>query len=444
MINDNSDQKPLVQKYFSNTIASILVFTTLFISLTESAYGTSLRYVFTLMFAYYIASSETIGKFTLSRGSIKYIAFLMLYAFCFFVFGSGNNLIIHLFTICFGVVFVYNMMLSLNYDVVKIWQYATKFWYVIYFTLIVELIIVIYGFQGLLYETFPEANRTYGLPAYRSLINTFAIFFRLEFNGLNSIILQAQAYGQLCVMLTILGFSYTQSSFRKSHLFKFLTLVMCPLILYSISPNITASIIFIFIIANIFFVKFYLGVFSTAKFIILSGVISIVVCLYYLSDLGFVRTYNFNSLYTLFMSKQIEFMVTRSFFDYVLGVGLDEYYNVAPKFEIAYLSYLSVSGLIFGFVNLFVIFKFTGLTFKQVKALNAGDLTKKRVVEIQIANLLFVLSMLLSSVHFPVITSYLGSLIFIFHLSFGLYMLKINITIPAESEAGSVMHKSKY
>jgi len=144
------------------------------------------------------------------------------------------------------------------------------------------------------------------------------------------------------------------------------------------------------------------------------------------------------------MSKQIEFMVTRSFFDYVLGVGLDEYYYVAPKFEIAYLSYLSVSGLIFGFVNLFVIFKFTGLTFKQAKALNAGDLTKKRVVEIQIANLLFVLSMLLSSVHFPVITSYLGSLIFIFHLSFGLYMLKINITIPAESEAGSVMHKSKY
>jgi len=336
------------------------------------------------------------------------------------------------------------MMLALNYDVVKIWQYASRFWYVIYFTLIVELIIVIYGRQDLLYDIFPEANRTYGLPAYRSLFNTFSNFFGLDFNGLNSIILQAQAYGQLCVMLSILGFSYTQSSFRRSHLFKLVLFVAWPLIIYSVSPNITSGIILSFIFGYFFFVKFYLGVYSTAKFVLFSGVISIVVYLYYLIDLGFVRIYSFIDLYYLFMSQQFEYMVTRSFFDYILCVGLDDYYDMAPKFEIAYLSYLSVSGLIFGFVNLFLIFKFTGLTFKQVKALNAGDLTKKRVAEIQIANLLFVLSMLLSSIHFPVITSYLGSLIFIFHLSFCLYMLRINSTIPAKSEVGSAMHKRRY
>jgi hypothetical protein len=54
------------------------------------------------------------------------------------------------------------------------------------------------------------------------------------------------------------------------------------------------------------------------------------------------------------------------------------------------------------------------------------SLIDKEIIEIQISNLLFVLSMLLSFMHFPVITSYFGTLIFIFNLSFGFYILKVN------------------
>jgi hypothetical protein len=355
-------------KYHSNIIAGILVFVTLFINFAESAYGKSLRNIYTSIFAYYLVSGLIISRFTLTKYSLIYILFLVLYVFLFYAFGSGNNLIIHLLTISFGVVLSYNSLLSLKYDVMKIWRFAKYTWYVIYLTLIIELIVVILGYQGFLYDVFPEANRTFGLPAYRVLNNTFANFFDLDFQGLNSITLQAQAYGQFCVMLSIFGFSYSKSTtYRKSSLIHLLLYIVLPLIFYSISPNIMSGIIFVFIIIYVLTIKLYLRIFSFTKFMALSAFFFALIFFYYFIELGFVRKYALEDLYDLFLGQQMDYMLTRSYSEYFLGVGLEEYYDVSPKFEIACLSYLSVSGLLFGLVNLIILSKFICSTLKQVK-----------------------------------------------------------------------------
>lgn len=418
--------KPPMKKYHSNIIAGILIFITLFINLAESLYGTSLRYIFTSIFVYYLATSLIINGFTLTKNSLGYIFFIALYVFSFYMFGSGNNLIIHLLTICIGVALFYNSLLALNYDVIKIWKFVKIIWCVIYLTLAIELIFVILGYQDLLSDTFPEFKRTLGFPAYRSLDNTFASFFEFNFKGLNSITLQAQAYGQFCVMLTILGFTYTENRYRISNLIRLLIFIVVPLIMYSISPNITAIVIFIFIVSYFLFIKSYLKIYSFVKLLSLSIILIILVLFYLLGDFGFVRKYQFHDIYDLFLSHQFDYFLTMTFSDYILGVNLENYYNVAPKFEISYLSYLSVSGLIFGLLNLIILFKFTHSTLKQIKYFYKTKPFYKKLIEIQSANLLFVLSMLVSSIHFPVITNYLGTLIFIFHLSFGFYILKIN------------------
>jgi hypothetical protein len=394
--------------------------------MAESVSSQSLRNVFTGVFAYYLLTSLVLSKFSLTKKSFVYILFLIFYTFCFYAFGSANNLIIHLLTICLGTVLFYNALLASQYDVNKVWAFAKKIWYVIYATLVIEVILVFLGYQELLYFIFPEINREQGLPAYRSLVNTFADYFDLGFDGLNSITLQAQAYGQFSVMLSILGFSYTQSPLQNKNWVKLLMLAAIPAILFSISPNITSSIMLAFIVAYVFYIKFHLHIYSFGKFIGILSVISACFFLYYLGDFGFVRTYSSSELYDLFANQQIDYVLTRSFSDYIIGVGLDEYNDIAPTFEIAFLSYLSISGLIFGLVNLVILLNFTISTLKQVKIYYQKKLVEMETIEIQIMNLLFVLAMLLSSIHFPVITNYLGSMVFIFHLSFGLYILKVN------------------
>ena len=113
-------------------------------------------------------------------------------------------------------------------------------------------------------------------------------------------------------------------------------------------------------------------------------------------------------------------------FDFLLGADVAVYNVYSTEFEIAYLSYMMVSGAVFALVNLFVILKFIIETFKQVKYTFQINSSHKKFIEIQLVNMLFVLTMLLSSMHFPVITNYMGTLIFVFHLAFGLYILKIN------------------
>jgi hypothetical protein len=413
-------------KYHSLAVANLLVFIALFINMAEAVSVRSLRSIFTLVFAYYLASSFLLNKAVLTKSSFDYILFLVVYTFCFYLFGSGNNLIIHLLTICFGVVLLFNALLASNFSLEEIWGFAKKVWCVIYFTLVVELVLVMLGYQLKLYAMFPEETRALGLPAYRSLYNTFATFFGLDFTGLNSVTLQAQAFGQFCIMLTILGFSYTRVTYSKNNFLKALTFLVAPLLIYSVSPNITSSVLFLSIVAYVLFLKLYLGLYSLGKFIALSGFVLTLIFFYYLSDLGFVRKYHFEDLYDLFLSQQVDYLLSKSLSDYLIGVDLREYHDVNEVFEIGYLSYMMVSGAVFALVNLCIFFKFIWVTLKQAKLINQIKSADKKIIEIQLSNALFVLVMLLSSMHFPIMTNYLGTLIFVFHFAFGFYILKIN------------------
>lgn len=413
-------------KIHSIFVGCLLVFIGLFINMAEAVLVQSLRYLFTMVFAYFLASSFLMNKVVLTKASLKYILFLIGFTLCFYLFGSANNLIIHLLTICFGTVLLYNALLASNFKPEKIWGFAIKVWCVIYLTLIIELILVTLEYQPTLFVIFPDETRALGLPAYRSLTNTFADFFDLNFSGLNSVTLQAQAFGQFCIMLTIFGFTYTRDKYNKSKISNTLVFLVAPLLLYSVSPNITASIIFIFILANFLFIKLYLRIYSFGKFLALFCFIIAIILYYYLGDFGFVRTYSFELLYTLFFEKQIDFIMTRSMFDLFLGVDVAEYNFYSDEFEVAYLSYVMVSGAVFALLNLFVILKFVIETFKQVKFTFQINSFDRKFIEIQQVNMLFVITMLLSSIHFPVITNYMGTLIFVFHLAFGLYILEKN------------------
>jgi hypothetical protein len=403
-------------------MAWILVFGLLIVSMAESYLGVSLRIAITIGFAYYIGICLASHKLIIPSGVVLYFLFLAIYTFVFYMIGSRNNLIIHLLTIFYCVPSLYLAMLVLKPNVASIWRYVNLFWIVILLSLAAELSLGILGYQELLSGIFPETNRAFGLPAYRSIDNTFSRHFNLGFNGFNSVSLQAQAYGQFCIMLTILGFSYTTKTIQAGRLTKCFWFLLAPLILYSASPNITAGVMFVFILCYVIFIKMYIGIYSASRFLVLIGVVAACFSIYYLADFGFVRSYGRGDLYDLFVGPQLDYMLTREPAGYLLGVGQQEYYDAAPDFEIAYLSYLSISGLVFGGVNLFLLLHFTVKSFRQVKSVN-GDRPIGGWAEVQAANLLFILAMFLSSIHFPVITSYLGSGIFIFHLAFGMYIL---------------------
>jgi len=405
-----------------NFVALIFVLLLLIVSMAESVFGMSFRYVVTVGFAYYIGVCLASLKFKIPKNVILYLLFLSLYIVVYYLVGSGNNLVVHVLTICYGVAGLYIVMLELKVDIASVWRYVFLFWVIMLLSLAAELALAMFGYQGLLSSIFPVANRAFGLPAYRSLYNTFSTYFGLGFDGLNSVSLQAQAYGQFCIMLTIFGFSYTASTFQVGRLYKCFLFLLIPLVLYSSSPNITAGVMFAFIIGYVLIVKFYIGIYSAGMFLVSIAVVAACMSVYYLGNFGFVRSYSVDDLYGLFVGQQLEYMLNRTSIDYLIGVGLREYYDVAPDFEIAYLSYMSITGLVFGVGHLVLLINFTIRSVRQIKSVYvirpAGVLA-----EVQAANLLFVLSMLLSSIHFPVITSYLGSGIFIFHLAFGMYIL---------------------
>lgn len=405
-----------------NFVALMLVLLLLIVSMAESVFGMSFRHAVTIGFAYYVGVCLASRKFKIPKNVFLYLLFLTVYTLVYYLAGSGNNLIVHLLTICYGVAGLYIVMLALKFDIASVWRCVFLFWMVMLLLLAVELVLAMFGYQGLLLSIFPETNRAFGLPAYRSIYNTFSRHFGLGFDGLNSVSLQAQAYGQFCIMLTILGFSYTTKTVQMGRMTRCFWFLLVPLVLYSSSPNITAGVMFAFLIGYVLFIKFYIGIYSAGRFLMLMAVVAAFMSIYYLADFGFVRSYRADDLYDLFVGRQFEYMLTRTPTDYLLGVGLQEYYDVAPDFEIAYLSYLSISGLVFGGVNLFLLLHFTIKFFRQVKTENATR-PDGGLAEVQAANLLFVLSMFLSSIHFPVITSYLGSGLFIFHLAFGLYIL---------------------
>jgi len=413
-------------RYFSSVIGVALILFTLAINLAESYLAQSLRNIFTLLLGYYLLSSLLVNRLTVTTKSLVYLLFLLIYAVTFYAFGSGNNLIVNLLTICFGVVLFYNALLALQFEVPVLWGVATKIWNVIYLTLGIELLFAVGGYQGALYSLFPEENRAYGLQAYRLLDNTFSTYFGLEFKGLNSITLQTQAFGQFCAMLTILAYKFTEGTFRKQNIWRIVFYLIVPVLMFTVSPNITSAVILIFIGSFHILFKTYLKRISLTAFLTAVALIVGCVLFYFYSDAGFIKAYQADQLYDLFVGGQLDYMLTRSLSDYLIGVNLYEYTQVSPTFEIAILSYLSVSGLIFGAVNLIIVCWYALATIRQARYLYQSGLVPRKNIDIQIMNLVFAISMLISSIHFPVITNYFGTVIFIFHMGLGLYILKRN------------------
>ena len=70
---------------------------------------------------------------------------------------------------------------------------------------------------------------------------------------------------------------------------------------------------------------------------------------------------------------------------------------------------------------------------RQVKYLYDNKLTSSEHLEMQIMNLLFIVAMLVSSIHYAVIGTYLGSMVFIINVSLGFYLVRTNTKLISAS-----------
>ena len=348
----------------------------------------------------------------------------MVYVACFYFFGSGNNLIVHVLTIFFGITLLYNALITSNYTIEKVWMGLKILWVLIYITLIMEFVVVFLGGQETLYDVFPQENRLNGLPAYRSLVNSAKDYFGLHFDGLNSITLQAQAYSQYCVMLMIFGFSFFGKIFYKINPRNLALYFFGPLLLFLISPTTTASIILIFEFSFLLLIRKWLIPTRMIKYIIL--ITSIIIISTILLQMELIMKYDTSDLYDLFIEGQINHFSERSFSEYLLGYGMNEYEYISTKYEIALISYMSICGFSICIINIAIMLGLIKETLRQTKILYKLGFIKKNNLEIQLINLTLMLAMFISSIHFPVITNYLGSLLFISHFAFGFYMLYLN------------------
>lgn len=398
----------------------------LFLPLFESFFNRSFRILISLVFLIYIGLILRKAP-RLTKGSWIYCLYLLIFTTAYYFLGARNNLIIHLLTICLGIVLFYNSLIIQKYTVGQIWNFAKTLWIIIYIALVAEFIICISGYQGVLYQAFPESQRAQGIPGYRFINNVFSEFFQLGFNGLNFLSLEAQAYGQFCAMLSIFSINFFQPIFRIVNYKKLIFFLVIPFFLLIATPNMTAELIFICIFVAFLLIQVYLNIINF-KYIMIF-IISLFGLFFYIFflDLKFIRTYKFNLhvLYELFLKKQFEFIQGMSFHEYLIGANLEKYYVYAPNFEISYLTYAIVSGFIFSTVNLLICLKFFKDTLRQSKV--EGAKNNLVLADIQLKNLLLVFCLILSTIHFPVVTSYIGTALFIFHFSFGLYILKLNL-----------------
>lgn len=390
----------------------------------ESHYRVSLRWAYTVGLALCYLPVLLRGNTGLSIRNMAFICLVIIYACLYFILGAGNNLIYHLLTICLGTSLIYATLIGLKADVHKTWIFAKKAWIAIYLTLVLELLVAMLGFQGALYGLFPETMGQAGLPGYRILDNSYANYFSINFYGLNSVILQAQAYGQLCVMLTIFGFMSLENSSNIKKWKVRIVYILIPLLIFLLSPNITAVVILGAIIVFTISVRLKLKMDSSIKVGMSIIAIIVAIALISINGVGFFDKYQFSELYDIFLEKQVSFLLGISLKDLVIGVGLDEYYKEASVFEVAIVSYASVAGLVFVLINSSVVAYYFKNFFTYLNRCNIKDKMNNKLLEIVCMNALVVMSMLLSFIHFPVFTSYLGGLIFMFHLAFGLYLLR--------------------
>jgi hypothetical protein len=420
-----------------SVVAKITCISILLASLVETYFDRSFR---TLIYALFLAYLLLVGiqsrNFTVRRAMLIGLVCNVFYAVAYFLVGPGSYLMAPIMTLCLAVPLLYNAMLQMNYDPMRVWEGFKKLQIALYISLAAELIVAVLGYQSVLVNLLPAGINRPSLFGYQGLHNDFAAFFNLGFVGLSSLALMSQAYGQFCVMLTILGFRYLKGPFRAS---RFIVFVLVPVAMSFVSPNVTSVVILVAILVATIFIKAYLKIYS--RMLVLLWVVGLPMFLFslYQSDLGFVRSYNLGVLYDIYVEPQLSFILERSLSDNIIGVDTRIFEDLRQQYEVAFLSYMSATGPVFFLVNVFVVVYLFVANIRQIKYLYERQKASAEYLEAQIMNLLFIVAMLVSTVHYAVIGTYIGSLVFILNVSLGCYFMHANrmlISVSREKRDG--------
>lgn len=405
-------------------MAKITCVSILFVTLVETYFDRSYRPVIYALFLAYVLLACIRCK-TLIVKKIVLIGLVCnaFYAITYFLIGPGSYLMVPTLTVCIAVPVLYSCMIMMDYDPMEVWGAFRKIQVVIYLSLIAEFLISIFGYQNALEGLFPPGVSRPSLFGYVPLHNTFAAYFNLNFGGLSSLALISQAFGQFCVMLSIFGIRFFKTPYSD---YRFIFFAAIPVAMSIISPNLTSVVILVSIVATAILIKAYLNIYSRLH--VFGWIFGLPVVLYavYTAELGFVRSYEMDLFYSVYIEPQLDFISKRTLAENILGADPRIFEDLRQQYEVALLSYMSATGPVFFILNLSVILYFIFKNLQQIKYLYEAGLCADGYLEAQIMNVLFVVSMLVSMIHYPVIGTYIGSMILIFNLSLGFYVMHKN------------------
>ena len=437
------DMQRLMRLNLRNSIsalAQITCISILLVTLVETYFDRSFRTVIYVLFlAYVLLVGVRCKTFIVKKAVLIGLVCNAFYATAYFLIGPGSYLMAPVLTVCVAVPLLYSCMTMMDYDPMELGDAFRKIQFAIYLSLIAELLIAVFGYQPVLESLFPPGVNRPSLFGYIPLHNTFANYFNLNFGGLSSLALISQAYGQFCVMLTIFGIRFLKTPFSFS---RFTLLVAIPVAMSIVSPNVTSVVILLSIIVVTILIKAYLNIYSRLHVVGWMFGLPTVLYAVYKADLGFVRTYEADLFYSVYVGPQLDFISKRTLVENLFGADPRVFEDLRQQYEVALLSYMSATGPVFFILNLSVVLYFVYRNLRQIKYLYETGLCTDAYLEAQIMNVLFVVSMLVSTIHYPVIGSYIGSMIFILNVSLGFYFMHTNEKMIRASGADRVSRAS--
>ena len=418
-------------------IAQATVTTILLATLVETYFDRSFR---TVIYALFVAYVLLVGirhkTFIVKEAVLIGLAGNAFYVSAYFLLGPGSYLMAPVLTVCIAIPLLYSCMIMMDYDPMEVWGTFRRIQIALYVSLVAELLVAVFGYQGVLESLLPPGVNRPSLFGYALLHNTFSAYFDLGFMGLSSLALINQAYGQFCVMLVIFGIRYQKAPFSLS---KFTLFIAIPVAMAIVSPNVTSVVILVSIVAAAVLIKAYLNVYSRLH--VVGWMLGLPAFLYgiYKADLGFVRSYEVDLFYAVYVEPQVDFISKRTLAENLFGADPRIFEDLRQQYEVALLSYMSATGPVFFLMNFSVVLYFIFKNLRQIRELYVRGLGAGAYLEAQIMNVLFVIAMLVSTIHYPVIGTYIGSMIFILNVALGFYFVYTNKKIIlAHSADGSV------
>lgn len=412
-------------------LAKTLCVSLLLVTLVETHFDRSFRTpVYSLFLAYLIAIGIRSNNFIFTRSVLMGLLCNSFYAVTYFLVGPGSYLMAQVLTVCLSIPLLYSAMTMMDYDPQEVWGTFRKVQIAIYVALVAELIISFLGYQSVLESLLPQGTNRSELFGYKDRHNTFSAYFDLGYAGLSSLAMIDQGFAQFCVMLTIFGIRYFRGPFRIS---RFIFFVLVPIAMSIASPAVTSVVILVVILLASILIKAYLKIYSRMH--VFSWLLGLPLSLYvlYSADLGFIRSYDLDLFYDIYVEPQLNFILSRSFTENMIGADTRIFEESRQQYEVAFLSYMTATGPVFFLLNVSVVVGLIFRNIRQVKYLYDNKLTSSEHLEMQIMNLLFIVAMLVSSIHYAVIGTYLGSMVFIINVSLGFYLVRTNTKLISAS-----------